>query len=135
MLFIILGARRKQALFTLSNDNIIFKENKVILLVNKTTKYTKPNAPLEPLIYHHYPENQELCIVNCLKSYMGMRNALVGEKIKDPIINFGKAHKPVSHETISRWIKSKLTNAGADTSKLIVVVQHPLAKQRTLIFY
>ena len=53
MLFIILGARRKQALFKLSVDNIVFKENKVILLPNKTLKHTKANRPLEPLIYHH----------------------------------------------------------------------------------
>ena len=116
MLFIILGARRKQALFTLSIGNIIFKENKVILLPNKTMKHTRPNTPLEPLIYHHYPENQKLCIVDCLKSYIGMRKALVEEKIKDLIISFGKHHKPVSHETISRWIKNQLTDDGVDTS-------------------
>ena len=79
-------------------------------------KHAKPNTPLEPLIYHHYHENQKLCIVNCLKSYMGMRSALVGEEIKDLIISFGKSHKPVLHETISRWIKSELTDAGVDTS-------------------
>ena len=93
---------KKTALFTLSTDNIIFKENKVTLLPNKTMKHTKPNEPLEPLIYYHYPENQKLCIVNCLKSYIGMRNPLVGEEIKDLIISFGKPHKPVSNETISK---------------------------------
>ena len=41
MLFIIFGARRKQALFTLSTDNIIFNENKVILLPNIIMKHTK----------------------------------------------------------------------------------------------
>ena len=86
MLFIILRARRKQTLFTLSTNNIIFKENKVILLPNKTMKHTQPNTPLEPLIYHHYPENQKLCIVNCLKSFIGMWNMLVGEEIKDLIL-------------------------------------------------
>ena len=65
MLFIILGASRKQALFTLSVENIIFKENKIILLPNKTMKHTKANRPLEPLIYHHYPDNEKLCIVKC----------------------------------------------------------------------
>ena len=45
-----------------------------------------------------------------------MRNALVGEELKDPIISFGKLQKPVSHETISRWIESELTDAGVDTS-------------------
>ena len=116
MFFIILGARKKHALFTLSSDNIIFKENKVILLPNKTMKHTKPNPLLEPLIYHHYPENQKLYIVYCLKSYIGMRNASVGDEIKDLIISFGKPHKPVTHETISRWIKSEFTDVGVDTS-------------------
>ena len=115
MLFIILGARRKQALFTLRTDDIIFKENKVILLPNITMKHTKPNTPLEPLIYHHYPENQKLC----LKSYIGMRNALVGEEMKDHIISFGK---PMLELTLL-------------FSKHIVVVQHPLAKRRTLVFH
>ena len=32
----------------------------------------KPNTRLGLLIYHHYPENNKLCIVNCLKSYVGM---------------------------------------------------------------
>ena len=76
MLFIILGARRKQALFILRVDNIVFKENKVILLPNKTMKHTKANRPLEPLIYHHYPDNEKLCIVKCLQPYIG-RNTLV----------------------------------------------------------
>ena len=52
-LFIILRACRKQVLFTLSTDNIILKENKVILLPNKTIKHTKPNTPFLPLIYPH----------------------------------------------------------------------------------
>ena len=49
MLFLILGARRKQAIFTIHTDNIIFADNKVILLPNKTLKHTNPNRPLEPL--------------------------------------------------------------------------------------
>ena len=116
MFFIILGARKKHALFTLSSDNIIFKENKVILLPNKTMKHAKLNTPLKHLIYHHYPEKQKLSIANCLKSCIGIRNALVGEEIKDLTISFEKPDKPVSHEAISRWIKSELTDAGVDTS-------------------
>ena len=108
ILFIILGVRRKQALFTLSVDNIVLKENKFILLPSKTMKHTKVNRPLEPLIYHHYPDNEKLCI--------GIRNTLVTRDIRDLIISYGKPHKPVSSETISRWIKDELSKAGVDTS-------------------
>ena len=42
MLFLILGARMKQALFTINIDNISFAD-KVILLPNNTLKHTNPN--------------------------------------------------------------------------------------------
>ena len=116
MLFIILGAHRKQALFTLSVDNIVFKENKVILLPNKTMKHTKANRCLEPLIYHHYPDNEKQYIVKCSQSYIGIRNMLVMRDIRDLIISYGKPHKPVSSEIISIWIKDELSKAGVDTS-------------------
>ena len=47
-----------------------------------------------------------------------MQKVLVGEEAKYLIINFGKPYKPISHETISRWIKSKVTDAEVDTSLL-----------------
>ena len=99
MLFINLGVRRKQAVFTLSVDSIAFKENTVILLPNKTMKHTEANRSFEPLIYHHYLDNEELCTVKCLQSYIGIRNTLVTQKVKDLIISYGKPHKPVSSET------------------------------------
>ena len=99
MLFINLGVRRKQAVFTLSVDSIAFKENTVILLPNKTMKHTEANRSFEPLIYHHYLDNEEVCIVKCLQSYIGIRNTLVTQKVKDLIISYGKPHKPVSSET------------------------------------
>ena len=60
------------------------------------------------------PENNKLCIINYIKSYIGMQNALVGEEIKDLIISFGKPYKPVSHETILKSIKNELIDAGVD---------------------
>ena len=53
MLFLILGACNKQAFFTINIDNIIFADNKVILLP-KMLKHTSPNRPLESLTYHKY---------------------------------------------------------------------------------
>ena len=51
MLFMILGARKEHALSTIYVDNIAFKDDKVILLPNKTLKHSKPTRPLQPLIY------------------------------------------------------------------------------------
>ena len=46
MLIVIRDTRRKQALFTISVENVL-----VVLLPNKTTKYFNQNRPLDPLIY------------------------------------------------------------------------------------
>ena len=39
ILFAVLGASRKQALFTISVDNVIFENKKVIFLPNKTQSF------------------------------------------------------------------------------------------------
>ena len=46
MLIVYIGARRNQAPFTISVENVL-----VVLLPNKTTKYFNQNRPLDPLIY------------------------------------------------------------------------------------
>ena len=66
MLFMILGARRKQALFTITVDNIITEKNKIVFLPNKTHRL------LEQLIYQGYPLNEKLCIVNAEQCYSDM---------------------------------------------------------------
>ena len=70
----VLGARRKQALFTVIVDNIVTEENKMIFLQNKTSKHTNTLKPLEPLIYQRHPLKNKLCIVNVLctvQCYLG----------------------------------------------------------------
>ena len=74
MLFMIFGARRKHALF---------KDDKVILLPNKTLKYSKPTRPLQPLICNAFKENIKLCLVNCLLSYLEQWKLLVSDDVKN----------------------------------------------------
>ena len=70
----LLGERRKQALLAIDIGNVIVQTDKAILLQNKTLKHTNPKHPLQPFVYHSLGENQNLCIVNCLKFYVGERN-------------------------------------------------------------
>ena len=112
----ILGARRKQTLFTITVDNIIIEENKIVFLPHKTLKHSNIHRPLEPLIYQGYPLNEKLCIVNAIQCYLGMRENLVDANTKEFIITYGKPHKPASSDTISRWIKGGLGMAGINTN-------------------
>ena len=112
MLFMILGARRKQALFTIPVDNIRVEENKIVFLPNKALKHSTIHRPLEPSIYQGYPLNKKFCTVNAMKCYLGMRQNLVDAKTKEFINTYGKPHKPASTDTTSRWIKDELDMAG-----------------------
>ena len=70
MLFMILGGRREHAVSTIYVNNIVFKDDKVILLPNITLKHSKSTRPLQPLICNAYRENIKLCLVNCILSYL-----------------------------------------------------------------
>ena len=50
ILFAVIGAKRKRALFTVSVENIFFKENVVASLPKKTMKHSNLERPLDPLI-------------------------------------------------------------------------------------
>ena len=69
VLFLILVLGRKQALFAITADNIVVKENNIVFLPKKTLKHTNTHIPLEPLIYHKYAANNKLYVVNCVKFY------------------------------------------------------------------
>ena len=74
ILFMLLGARRKQALLAIDIANVIVQTDKAILLPNKTFKHTNPKHPLQTFVYHSFSKNENLCIVHCLKLYIGERN-------------------------------------------------------------
>ena len=61
MFFILLGARRKQSLFTISVDNTFVKNDKAFLLPNRIQqmKQPKPHRPLEPIFYSQYVDKQK----------------------------------------------------------------------------
>ena len=99
--YLILDARRKHALSTIFPDNIVFKDDKVVLLPKKALNHSKPTRPLGPLIYNAYNENIKLFLVNCLK-------LLVHGKTKELVISYGKLNRPADSDTFLRWIKDEL---------------------------
>ena len=105
VLFMLLGARRKQALLAIDIANVIVQTDKAILLPNKTLKHTNPKHPLQPFVYHSISENENFCVVNCLKFYISERDKRMDGNQARLMITYGKAHKEASSDTLSRWIK------------------------------
>ena len=119
VLFMLLGARQKQALLTVDIANVIVQTDKAISLPNKTLKHTNSKHSLQYFVYHNsdsFSKNGKLCIVNCLKFYIGERNKRMDGNQGRLIITYGKPHKEASSDTLSRWIKGELSNAGIDST-------------------
>ena len=74
VLFMLLEARRKQALLVIDISNVIVQTGSAILLPNKALMHSNPKHPLQPFMHHSFSENENLCIVNCLKFYIGELN-------------------------------------------------------------
>ena len=55
-------------------------------------------------------------IVTCMQYYLGELNCKVDDNNKSQIITYEKPNKNASADSISRWVKKKLTNAGIDTN-------------------
>ena len=117
MLFMILGGRREHAVSTIYVNNIVFKDDKVILLPNITLKHSKSTRPLQPLICNAYRENIKLCLVNCILSYLEWQKLLVNDDVKELVILYGKPHQPVgSDRSKSRWVKDELKLSEIDSN-------------------
>ena len=116
VLFMLLGAWRKQAILAIDIANVFVQTDKVILVPNKTLKRTNPKRLLELFVYHSFSENENLCIVNCLKFYIGERNKRMDGSQGRLMITYGNPHKEASSDTLSRWIKGELSNAAIDVT-------------------
>ena len=116
ILLLILGASRKQALISVTVESVLLDHHRVTLLPNKTLKHSTSKSPLKPFVHHSYKENAKLQIVNRMQFYLGETNCKVDDNNKNLTITYGKPYKNVSADSISRWVKKELTNAGIDTN-------------------
>ena len=79
-------------------------------------KQTKPGRHLEPIDLFAYPNDKKLCVVEHLKEYLH-RTEQLREGHSQLLLSYVKPFKPVSKDTISRWIKQVLEAAGIDIMK------------------
>ena len=77
-------------------------------------KTTRPGHHLKPIEFLAHQPDQNLCVVTHLQTYIDRTSSLRGDA-DQLLIGYQKPHKPVLTNTISRWIKTVLTNAGIDT--------------------
>ena len=67
-----------------------------------------------------FPENPNLCVVQCLQEYekrtKEFRPQIDNSKANRLLLSYIRPHKPITSDTLSRWVVEFLKDAGVDTS-------------------
>lgn len=91
-------------------------ESNCSFCISKPVKQTRPGTHVHDLVFQAYFNDSGLCIVECLQEYVTHTKPLRGEETQ-LLISFVKPHKAVSKDTIARWVRCVLANAGIDTNQ------------------
>ena len=70
---------------------------------------------MEPLRFRGYPQEPKLCVIRHLAAYLHLTKPL--RQCTSLFIGLIKPHSAVSKDTLSRWCKDTLNNAGVDIHK------------------
>ena len=106
------GGQRVQTLHRIELENIHFLNDRVIIPITSLIKQSRPSRHMALLVFKTFDENK-LCVVQHLTCYLKMtENRRTTQKL---FIGYVKPFKAVSRDTISRWCKTMLSEAGIDT--------------------
>ena len=115
MLMAILSGERCQTIHALTTKDMKASNNKVMFIVNDLLKTTKPSKECTKLEFLSFYEDPRICVVRYLSEYLERTKNMRHDHHK-LLVSYQKPHRPVSTDTVSRWLKIELKFAGIDTS-------------------
>ena len=98
----------------------VFKPEGVLFSLQTLTKKRACGAPPRQLFFAAFPEDQNLCVVQCLKEYEKQTEAFRprSREADNPLfLSHIRPHRPVTSQRIAHWVKDRLSEAGVDTSR------------------
>lgn len=116
MLIALTTASRSQSLHLLDIANMEKGFSSYILYYSGLLKQTRPGSSNPVAELKSYPPDRRLCVVFVLKEYLkrtkDFRNAETCL-----FLSYIRPYKPVSKDTISRWLRTVMHKAGIDVNK------------------
>ena len=114
-MLILLSGQRGQTVHLLCVKDIENTSDKLILRFNSILKQTRPGAHLDEIILPCYPQTR-LCVVRTYQEYVKRTRTLRPKGEQRLLITTVKPYRAISRDTLSRWLKTTLRNAGVDMS-------------------
>lgn len=84
-------------------------------LLKQTSAGGGKQRHLQPVTFKKYDHDETLCVFTLLAEYISRTSPLRGSNTQ-LLLCHTKPHSPASKDTISRWLKQVMSNAGLDIS-------------------
>ena len=115
MLFLLATCSRQQRLCGLKRSNIKIQQNGTVdITIDSVQKHSSRGKSLEVLTLKPFPGDRSVCVVNNLLHYM-LRTKEVSNAKDFLLCSYVPPYNRVGTQTVSRWIKALMKEAGVDT--------------------
>ena len=117
MLMALTNAARIQTLHVISGVKFKKFSSEFIFELNNSLKQNRPSCNVSYISFKAYPPDRRLCIYTVLKEYMARTKGIrKDENSGNLLVSYIKPYKPVTRDTIARWIKIVMTRSGINTN-------------------
>ena len=113
MLLALVTGQRCQTIQALNVEQMVRNDDMWTFHINKLLKTSRPGKHFGTIEIKTFTEEKIICPVTVLKEYVA-RTLPIRKTSKQLLLSYQKPHKPVSSETIGKWIEKTLTRAGID---------------------
>ena len=119
ILMALIQACRTSELAALDLKYRVYKPEGVLFKLPTVTKKRAVGAPPKELFFGGFPDDGNLCVINCLRAYENAtQHYRQGQTpVTKLFLSYVKPHGPVTSQRIAKWIKSILGEAGINITE------------------
>ena len=118
MLLCLTTGQRGQTVHKIDVNCIQELPDRYRITVEEKLKQTKPGRHLKPIDLRAFHEDESICVFRHLKEYL-LRTSRHRTLYSQLLLSYIEPFKPVSRNTVSRWVKEVLRSSGIDTEKYL----------------
>ncbi len=113
MLLVLLSGQRGQTIHLLNVKNMTLTKSHVTFRIGDPVKQSRPGIHVHELAFKAYAPDRRLCVITVLTEYIE-RTKETRCEITQLLLTHRAPVRPASRDTIRRWIRDVMSNAGID---------------------
>lgn len=116
MLLLLVSGQRGQTIHLLDINHMFVNDAKYTFVIPSHLKQSKPGVPNPQVVLESF-ERPSTCVVTTLTEYLVRTKLLRPSGQSQLLISYVKPYKPISRDTVTRWVRYTMALAGIDVTK------------------